>query len=341
MASGVETFEFVWVPADSSVDLSVRSAEAGWAGDQLPELLRAAFAGGTMGEQAVRAHARRHLGERASKLDIGNFRAAVAKGVVETFTLVHACEENGHEGVFAYLDECALLKALPRNERACSLARACGFDGAAFHGDVFVGRVRMSPEPSRNASFGLAEMASDALWLRRAPADNAAWSLEMARVGEAIERNRRARDAQASGTARGASDGDARAHDADPAQGAADGERAFWWAQDGADVEVRVRLPNGVRARDLDVELRSEALRCGVRGRTEPLFRADALYAPIRAGESTWEVCEADASDVAAGARADARMLVLTLAKADGEAYWPQLRRDSAGRRSGQGEKNI
>lgn len=320
MADEPQLYKYVRIPADDSLALDARRADAGWAGDQLPDILRAAFAGGSVSERAVREHAHRQLGEEAGGLDLGAFRAAVSDGSVETFALVHPSAETAHEGVYAYVDECGLLKGLPRNERACSLARACGLDGVAFHGDVFVGRVRTRPEPLRNASFGLADMASDAPWLRRAPADNAAYHRELAQVNEAVERSRR----------RGRDGGIG----ADPGAGAEAGgadapclddrERTFWLAQQVGEAEVRVPLPDGLCARDLAVHLAPGSLRCEAKA-GQLLLLVRELHAPIKAEDSTWEVRNADESDAAAGARPGTRVLVLTLVKVDGGAHWPRL----------------
>ena len=51
-----------------------------------------------------------------------------------------------------------LLKRLPPNPRAGELARACGFDGAAFYGDVFLARtatqcVAAPPPHTRKQTF--------------------------------------------------------------------------------------------------------------------------------------------------------------------------------------------
>ena len=43
-------------------------------------------------------------------------------------------------GVTAYLDETGVLKGLPINTRASSIASLCGFEGVQLRGDVFVGR---------------------------------------------------------------------------------------------------------------------------------------------------------------------------------------------------------
>jgi hypothetical protein len=311
----------VLIPAETDEPLALRHGEAGWAGDQLPELVKPSFAGGAVSERTVREEAARALGKRAGALDVGAFRAAVEAGAVETFALVRPCAENGHEGIYAYMDECGLLKGLPRNERACLLAAACGFDNSSFRGDVFIGRVRTQPEPMRNAHFTLLDITSDEPWLRRAAADNAAYELEMARVNDAIERNRASRaEAQAADEPAGA--------DAEGATSEDDQRRVFWWAQraDG-ELEVRVPLAAGVRAKDLAVQIGASALGVALRGaEAKPQLRIGTLHAQIRADELSWELRDAEASDVgAAGARPDARVLALTLVKVDGDAHWPAL----------------
>mmetsp|Transcript_19456 Transcript_19456/g.45455 ORF Transcript_19456/g.45455 Transcript_19456/m.45455 type:complete len:225 (+) Transcript_19456:102-776(+) len=224
------------------------------------------------------------------------------------------------------MDECGLLKGLERNSRACSLAQACGFDGASFHGDVFIGRVRSRPEPTRNASFELADMSSDVSWLRRAPADNAAWKMEMVRINEALEKNalrqQQARTEQPGG---GGEEDDGDGDGAGDAPCLDDRERAFWWAQAGEELEVRVPLPEGVRAKELQVTLQVSQIACAIKGRAELLIRVAALHAPIWPDESTWEVQETDGSDAGSPG---SRMLVLTLVKAT-DAHWPRLRSSS------------
>jgi hypothetical protein len=265
-----DTFAYLLVPAQAGDALCVRHGEGGWAGDQLPELVKPHFAAGSVSEGAVREHAHRHLGEQAGGLDVAAFSAAVAHGSVETFPLVHPSVENEYAGVYLYMDECGLLKGLPRNERACSLAQACGFDGATFHGDVFCGRVRTRPEPARNAPFELADMSSDALWLKRAPADNAAFSLEMERINEALEKNRVQQQARAeqAGGGGGEEDGDGAGDGAGDAPCLDDRERAFWWSQAGDELEVRVPLPEGVRAKELQISLAPKCLRAEVKVHT-------------------------------------------------------------------------
>jgi hypothetical protein len=124
----------------------------------------------------------------------------------------------------------------------------------------------------------------------------------------------------------GGGGGEAEAEAAEGASCADDLRRAFWWAQraDG-ELEVRVPLAAGVRARDVAVEIGAASVGVALRGGAA-LLRVGALQAPIRADESSWEMRDAEPSDVAAAsARADARVLALTLVKVDADAHWPAL----------------
>jgi hypothetical protein len=50
---------------------------------------------------------------------------------------------------------------------------------ALHHGEVFVGAVRTEPSPMRNVDFTENQLEPDAPWLLSAPAENAAYSVEM------------------------------------------------------------------------------------------------------------------------------------------------------------------
>ena len=107
-----------------------------------------------------------------------SLEGAASGGGVETFPLVRPLPTNGHEGVFAYLDEVGLLKRLPLNRRASSLAARCGYLPAPnFYGDVFVGRTRsVPPAPLRNVDMTREDVVDATRgWIVRAPGVNAAW----------------------------------------------------------------------------------------------------------------------------------------------------------------------
>jgi hypothetical protein len=72
-------------------------------------------------------------------------RKVAEQGQVETFTLVHPTESNKYISVNIYLDEVGMLKRLPLNKRAADIASKAGFNPApSFHGDIFLGRIKVS-----------------------------------------------------------------------------------------------------------------------------------------------------------------------------------------------------
>jgi hypothetical protein len=64
------------------------------------------------------------------------------------------------------------------------------------------------------------------------------------------------------------------------------GRTVYEWDQTLSEVNVYVRVPEGVRGRDLDVSVERARLRFGLRG--NPPFLDGALHAAARAGDSLW-----------------------------------------------------
>ena len=113
-----------------------------------------------------------------SNINAAALNAIASKGSVETFPLVRPADTNSYCGVYIYMDELGMLKKLPSNKRASSIAEACGYHSPPpnFYGDVFVGRVQTKPT-MMNVDFKL-EVDTDrstAEWIQRAPYENLAW----------------------------------------------------------------------------------------------------------------------------------------------------------------------
>merc|ERR1712032_275495 len=98
----------------------------------------------------------------------------MVKGGAESFRLAVPTDANGRQAVYAYLDECSSLKDLPRNTRACTLARQCGYPaGCTFHGDIYVGRMQFGKDGKvENVDFNVAELDASSQWIRRAETEN-------------------------------------------------------------------------------------------------------------------------------------------------------------------------
>jgi len=178
------------------------STACGGGGDVLPSYVRPYFADGKSIDVELfedhQARGGRNIhtlllgggggGPDDAKVKPSSLENAASGGSVETFPLVRPSSTNGNEGVAIYLDEVGLLKRLPGNRRASSLAARCGFLPAPiFYGDVFVGRTRSSAVgagaggPRRRSRHDNVDITREDVldgarpWMARAPGENAAW----------------------------------------------------------------------------------------------------------------------------------------------------------------------
>ena len=194
--------KFVYLPHDTSkaistVSLPKRLVDAlGPSGDIVPTYVKSFFAdsksidetlfkqaakqnligGGDIDKFSSAAAKDKDTPVDASKLTSAALTKATAGGSVETFPLVRPSSTNNQEGVYIYLDEVGMLKHLPNNARASTLAQQCGYHPAPnFYGDVFVGRVS-----SKNFLHNVDIEKQDIIdtskeWMIRAPQENVAW----------------------------------------------------------------------------------------------------------------------------------------------------------------------
>mmetsp|Transcript_4396 Transcript_4396/g.9509 ORF Transcript_4396/g.9509 Transcript_4396/m.9509 type:complete len:391 (+) Transcript_4396:38-1210(+) len=202
-----EGIKFVYIPHDTSLPMSTinlpkRLVDAlGPSGDIIPTYVRSFFADGKSIDEALfkeQAAKQNLIGgdinkfasecnenneEKSSianhpsaKLTSAALTSASSGGSVETFPLVRPSSTNHNQGVYIYLDEVGLLKHLPNNKRASTLAQQCGYHPAPnFYGDVFVGRVS-----SNNVLHNIDIEKEDIIdttkeWIVRAPHENVAW----------------------------------------------------------------------------------------------------------------------------------------------------------------------
>ena len=203
------------------------------------------------------------------------------------------------------------------NERATAIARACGHINAELRGDVFLGRCVDDERGDRwfRLPLTLAEATTAADWVVAAAAANRGKSLGTYSSG-GLQAALQNMVADRTGTAVGATEigGDAWICAAD---------RQFSWRQRDEEVEVRVPVPKGTKAKDVTVVLTS--LRAGVRLNAAEPGMAGALsklggsflYAPIIVADSAW-VLEDDTDGTG-------RLISLTLAKATPLVPWPSL----------------
>ena len=262
-------------------------------GDVLPDVLRPTFAGGgAIDQRAAREQAVRQLGQKGLEISQSALDEVAGQGATETFALVRPSDTNGHRGVYLYRDEVGLLKNLPRNARASALARACGFDGVDFRGDLYVGAIQAEPSPTHNVDFTVDDLDSQSAWLRAASAENVAHDQAMRQLQDAMRE-------------KGAMVGGGGGDDGMPG-GAGEG---FAWTQTDDEVELSVDVPPGTKARDVAVHIAPGSVTVRVGGETA--CAVARLFRAARPDESTWTID--------GGAK-----VVVTLAKVD-EQVWHAL----------------
>ena len=320
---GVEDgIKFVFVPHDDSRPVSTlvlpkRIAEAlGPAGDVLPAYVRSYFADGRSIDFGLfEDHARKQnhhtlLGNGGpdEKIKPSSLENATSGGSVETFPLVRPSSTNGHEGVYVYLDEVGLLKKLPNNRRASSIAARCGFLPAPnFYGDVFVGRARSVPR-LHNVDMTREDVVDATReWMVRAPGENTAWQLG---IDEITGRGGRSQPDHA-GT-----EGVAVRVEGDGGDGGG-GTCSYSWLQNEEEVEITVSLKEraaeggGGKVEKSSVRVAFQPRRISVRcGDGPPILEVES-YSRLDVDGCTWTL--------------DGDSLVITCEKASEGEIWPRL----------------
>uniref|UniRef100_A0A7S0VYS5 CS domain-containing protein n=1 Tax=Hemiselmis tepida TaxID=464990 RepID=A0A7S0VYS5_9CRYP len=260
-------FSYVKIPADESKPYELIKTKGYVAEDCMLTLMKPMFAGGAIDTETAKKTALAQMGSDVSTMGLNHLGDAAVGGVVETFALVRPCRSNDHCGVYIYLDEVGMLKQLPPNPRARSLAAACSFHGADFFGDVFVGRTKCQPAPMRNIDFTLADMDSSSPWLKRASAENYDYGLGMAEIRDTI-------NAQNPGGAPEAED-----------ESTVKEEEGFTWSQSEEDVEICLEVGEGVKAGAVKAQFKPQSLAVTVGGEK----RIDVeLYDKVRPDDCNW-----------------------------------------------------
>ena len=339
--------KFVFVPHDDSRPVSTlvlpgRIAEAlggtAGGGDVLPSYIRSYFADGKSIDVKLfedQAKGRDHhtlLGGGSSggggpddgKIRPSSLESAASGGSVETFPLVRPSSTNGNEGVAVYLDEVGLLKRLPSNRRASSLAARCGFLPAPnFYGDVFVGRTRSvvaGPRRSRNVDITREDVVDGtSAWMVRAPGENAAWQRGIdeitGRGGGRVQPDHAGTEGVAvlveGGGEGGGGDGGG-------------GTCSYSWLQNGEEIEITISLKErasssssseggggGKRVEKSSVRVAFQPRRISVRCGVGPPILEVESYSRLDVDGCTWTL--------------DGDSLVITCEKASEGEIWPRL----------------
>eukprot|EP00927_Polykrikos_kofoidii_P062381 TRINITY_DN57193_c0_g1_i1.p1 TRINITY_DN57193_c0_g1~~TRINITY_DN57193_c0_g1_i1.p1 ORF type:complete len:344 (-),score=72.85 TRINITY_DN57193_c0_g1_i1:55-1032(-) len=259
VSRGRPKFTYVRIPVDENEDCEELSGETDDC-DALPQLLAPRFASGDVSDEALLACA----ASAGQTIGLDHLRTVLARGGSECFTLAPGTDENGREGVKAYLDEVAALKNLPRNNRASTLVQQCGYPASAeLRGEIFVGRLKWgNGGVVTNVDFHLPELDAKSPWVLRAPTEN----LRLQAATNPEEHSK----AQAGASAD------------KPAEGEGEG---YSWQDQGEEVEIRVSVESGTSKRDVQVDFRRREVRV-----TRPVRLELKLHAPVELDGCTWTV---------------------------------------------------
>ena len=281
----------VLIPWDASApyrEVVVEYSDNG-AGDRLVHALKPYFKGdssnidlGMLNETAKSQFGSSEL----PKISTNTLSLLAQEGSVEAFPLSHACEDNNYTQVSLYLDEVGRLKNLPFNSRASALANTCGLKNVQLAGDMYVGRIRLFPKTGiKHENFRLADLDSDAVWLRGIEKLNYEWGLKTNKV--AME-----------------------SHDALDNKGE-DKDNNYTWHETVLGIEVRYKLPPGVTKKEINVAFKTAAILITNKVTKSNLLEIKKLKGNIRPDESTWTINDG--------------CIELTMEKVDESVTWGSL----------------
>ncbi|KAJ1632049.1 HSP20-like chaperone [Pavlovales sp. CCMP2436] len=283
---------YVLIPCDDSLPLEERTLaleEDAGRGDPLKEALSPHFRQGKVDPTAVK----QQLGGLSNNMDM----SMLEMGTVETFPLTRASEANEMSAVTFYLDECGVLKNQPRNERATRVAAECGHS-SPLHGDIFVGREHMSSGARQLSDFTVADMSSSAKWMAAAAQQNFEHAVATKKMHDSMN-----------GTFQHINIGEDEGGTGLPGGTT----EVFSWSQTKEELELRVPIPRGAKAKDCKVKFTSSTLSVAVAG-SPAVLNAAPLHAKVRPDDCTWSIA----------GEGDERALMVTLEKVS-VGGWPEL----------------
>ena len=319
------SFKFLFVPANQSepiVEIE-GSKSGGLENDALRKTAEERFSQGSIDRaQQKAAMAEQLKGKGVDALKIEEILASdlgeKVAGSVEIITLAVPKPANRFHSISLYCDGNSSFKETGKipNLRATVIARLCGHSNMVIMGDCFAGRALDDERVEwERLDFCAADFTESAKWVLEAAMANAGKNLDSYSTSGALNAMQQQGSAAPAVAA------------APPAEPVSEfsATQKFVWGQTEEEVEVRMRLPEGLLSKQLCVEF-APAGRLFV-GRKNAKTPADAaiagldecfsqqvgdsgkgaqLQGPLCAGDCTWSVAD----------EREGRLLTITLAKA-------------------------
>ncbi len=323
---GMTVFSYVYVPSDVSTSVSAHTADKSGGLEQDALRLAAEFHFSKIVPQNFQEMQEAALNAVLKEKGVNNPQMAKSSvagmaGAVEIVTLLLPCPENSFTGVSMYCDQNGKNKGLPLNQRASSIAKICGHNGEIY-GDVFFGKcMDDESKPWERLDFGLADLSSDAAWVKEAAQRNKGKPLGGYSTSGVLQNMLNSNKTSVI---------DGNAPIVHPGTSGDVSETDFiTWTQNKEEMEVRVKLPvSNIKSSDLDVKMHSKTLQVLLKsGQTISSSVGDDNIHKIvqRGGGELWSTVDPDSSAwTIEKSKMGEVTVVCTLAK-NVEAQWPQL----------------
>ena len=331
MTKTSNTFSYVFLPAVGDVELKEAPKDGGLENDELVKRAKEYFfqksdaaAQVEMLQNATdeqrNALAEKFKAQQAShNPQLASLPNAQILQLLESSSLTPNCEivaliigtvGNGYQAVSMYISP--HIEGAARNERACQLLLACGHglpqaaghDQPGIYGDVFVGRAcDNEAEEWKRMDFTPEDLLPNADWIKIAQTPGGGGG-QSGGAAPSLSGSLKQLNSAGGGGAGSAADQAGVTIEELP-----DDDQAYLWEQNDEEVEIRFKLPAGVKGKDVAVKFGRTSLKVTVSGEQ----KVDApTGGPVILDDSTYTLQD----------EGNGRELLIVLAKAEGGKLW-------------------
>jgi hypothetical protein len=293
-----EQFTYVFIPASNSDAMEeMTSKKVSLEEDTFISGLKSWFSCRNTNDKIDMAMLKKQMEHHAKqelKLDDDAMKHILEQSSCDIFPVQVPMKEFGYFAVSLYCDDKGIAKGLEENSRATGLVRACGYVDQTIRGDCFLSRIFDDEDAWFRCDFKLSDMGSDVPWVvqTRETRSKKGNAQSLSNLTANLAPNAQMIAPQMADTG-GAMEVD---------------EEGFKWKQDGEEVEITGRLPDGTGKKDIKVEFRPKSCKILVKGAV--LF-GGALGGSVEADECTWTL----------GSDGEGPYIQLTLPK-EGDIRW-------------------
>eukprot|EP00656_Telonema_subtile_P006986 TRINITY_DN1325_c0_g1_i1.p1 TRINITY_DN1325_c0_g1~~TRINITY_DN1325_c0_g1_i1.p1 ORF type:complete len:312 (-),score=107.19 TRINITY_DN1325_c0_g1_i1:340-1275(-) len=306
----LDKFSFVFIPVDVDRPLEEweqeqpEGEEVECFTSRLQQYFRETTDSNANSREVLKEQLQSQVGEGTEITD-EMIQAVSGMQLVEALPLQSGTKANNFVHVNLYCDDSGTAKGSPRNPRASAISEQCGLP-RCVNGDAFVARlVDDGNDLFHRYHFTLAELASDAEWLVAAKTHNLSRNAE-----SQISQMQQLAGPGAQVINPGSKPEPMLMDESVPSQL---GEHT--WTQDDSELEVRVLCPANTKAKDIKCTIKSASIEVKV-ATLEEVALQGALAEAVDSDDTNWSIESAG----------EHRMLVITMAKANG-GTWTQLMR--------------